>query len=242
MRRDQESLFCLGPGEGKLRSRLLGVPKKCAVLLLFSLSHSTLTRPSLPASTPTCQSHLSPFKCQVGVSPGPISSCSQFFPAHSCLPSPADLLERRDWLVVAWTHAGGRGWVWAWVVWCWGPALHPVYQWLHRQTQGKLCVCVCVLCRGAKWDSEEAYDDMKFTTLSFRNVILPFPNWSKTLNCEPQGKIIQVGAFTFPRKGEKDQSMWLTLIFLAPAHMVWLKESCPINSRPRWAQGSFLGS
>lgn len=88
MRRDQESLFCLRPGEGELRSRLLGLPKKCAVLLLFSLSHSTFARPFVPCSTPTCQSHLSPSMCQVGVSPDPISSCSQFFPAHSCLPSP----------------------------------------------------------------------------------------------------------------------------------------------------------
>lgn len=83
---------------------------------------------------------------------------------------------------------------------------------------------------------------MKFTTLSFRNVTLPFLNRIKTLNYEAQGKIIQVGAFTFPRKGEKDQSLWLTLIFLVPARMVWLKESCPVNQRPRWAQGSFLDS
>lgn len=37
-------------------------------------------------------------------------------------------------------------------------------------------------------------------------------------------------AFMVPRKGEKDQSMWFTLIFLAHAYMIWLKERWPVNS------------
>lgn len=70
---------------------------------------------------------------------------------------------------------------------------------------------------------------MKFTTLSFRNITLPFLNQidkSSDTDGEAQGETIQVGSLRVPRKGGKDKSMGLTSVFPAHTHVVWLKKSC----------------